>query len=278
MTESAAAGSAGAGRGGGGGTETSPAPGASASSVSPAENGRCRGVLPGCGAAARSLQSRGAARDPASLQPAPRLRAGAATCGKAWRGGFGAAGSRSAAAPRGRPPSLGGEGCGQPARGHPGAPFPRRRAHASSSAAGAPQPRAAPAVKARGRRCARPGPEAAEFARRSRGTRPAGQPGGTQPARSSPGSTLTAVGKIPSRHIRRRPLGCASRGRRRGSARRLGWAPASSIGAEGARKVSKPSWARHCYFREEELRRARRYLPPAPGSHYVTVLCSDSVC
>lgn len=116
------------------------------------------------------------------------------------RGGFLAAESRSGAPPRGRPPSPGGEEDAANLRGgHPGsvASFPRRRAHASSSAAGASQPRAAPAAKARGRSCARPGPGAAGSARRSRRGGPAGQPdggrGGTQPARSSPGPTGTAV-------------------------------------------------------------------------------------
>lgn len=43
------------------------------SSISPNQKGHCLGVLPGCRATSWRLQSPGMARNPASLQPAPRL-------------------------------------------------------------------------------------------------------------------------------------------------------------------------------------------------------------
>lgn len=120
------------------------------------------------------------------------------------------------------------------------------------SPAGAPQPRAAPAVKARGR----PGPEAAEFARRSPGGRPAGPPGGrggTQSARSSPGSKLTAVGKTSSRHIRRCPR-AAHLGE--GDAAQPGaWAghPHPASERKEARKVSKVWEGAGAFLKEASL-------------------------
>lgn len=89
---------------------------ASASTVWRARREPCLGVLPGCRVVSRRPQDGGAARSPASLEPAPRFPGPEELLqGKPWAGAL-TAESWPAAPLRGRPPSP--RSVRQPARGH----------------------------------------------------------------------------------------------------------------------------------------------------------------
>lgn len=168
------------------------------------------------------------------MQPAPRLQAGAATCGKAWRGGLGC--RVAIRSPTEGSPSLSWRGGVQ----QTGKRAPRLRRLLPSPACTrlvlsgrcSPSPRGPRSEGARPQ-LRRPGSGSGGI-RQATARRGTGRKIGVGGGGASACSLLSRIychGGLQksSRTIRRRPMGCASRGRRRSSARRLGWEPASRI-------------------------------------------------
>lgn len=218
-------------REGGGGTEESPALGASVSSGSPPEKAPCLGVLPGCEAASWRWQSRGAAQDPASLQPEPRLPGWSSHLWESLALWFWLLSPGPQPHRGDSPPSP--RGWRDAANQRAGTPFPfppflavsHRPPHQRQVL---PLRHAAPAVKARGCSRACLGRGAAES--------PADrQEGGRQENWRRTACFANPQDRVSQRFAKivrqdlRRPIGRACQERRSSTARRLDWEPASTI-------------------------------------------------
>lgn len=244
MTESAAQALQAPGRGRGGRDRGVPRFGASVSSVSPPEKGPCLRVLLGCGAASGRLQSRGAARDPASLQPKPRLPGWSSHLWESLALGFWLLSRDPQPHRGGGPPSP--RGWRDAANQREGTPFPfppflavsHRPPHQRQVL---PIHHAAPAVKARGCSCACLGRGAAE----SPGHRKEGDP---QENWRGTACFANPQDRLPQRFAKivrqdlRRPIGLACQERR--SAQPAAWTgnPHPPSERKEARKVSEGAW------------------------------------